>query len=185
MMARPRSSYADWGNLAINAVNTRQLSKMNSELSMMARAASRVNRESLDLQKSQLDVMTDALKVQFATALTVKKIEEEIVGLVSTTGSIAELLKLQENRESNLGSLRVIMHKLDKQLDEVENYFYDEYPEWGLKTVYDIADVIEKNNISVDSFSRSWEDIQKVEELNDKVARIRDSLIRKLTEEDA
>jgi len=184
-MSRPRSSYADWGNLAINAVNTSQLSKMNSELSMMARAASRVNRESLDIQKGQLDVMRDALKVQFATALTLSRIEDEIGELVSTTGSISELLKLQENRENNLGSLRVIMHKLDKQLDAVENYFYEEYPEWGLKTIYDINDVIEKNDISVDSFSRSWEDIQKVEELNDKASRIRDSLIRKLTEGDA
>ncbi len=184
-MARPRSSYADWVKVSINAENTSQLSTMNSLLSMMARAASRVSRESLGIQKGQLDVLRDALKVQFATALTLSRIEDEIGELVSTAGSISELLKLQENRENNLGSLRVIMHKLDKQLDEVENYFYEEYPEWGLKTVYDITEVIEKNDISVDSFSRSWEDIQKVEELNDKVSRIRDSLIRKLSEEDS
>ena len=185
MSARPRSSYADWGNLAIGAVNTSQLSKLNSEISMMSRAASRINRESLDIQKGQLEVMKDALKVQFASALTLSRIEEEIVDLVSTAGSIASLLQLQEDRENNLASFRVIMHKLDKQLDEVERYFFDEYPEWGLKTVKDVIDIIEKNDISIESFSRSWEDIQKVEGLNDRVSQIHDSLVRKLTEEDA
>ena len=48
-----------------------------------------------------------------------------------------------------------------------------------------MKEVIERNDISVESFSRSWEDIAKVEELIDRVARIHDSLEKKLTEADS
>ena len=180
-----KPNVADWGNLAVSGYNTRQLSKLKGEMSEMSRRASRENRENMEIQQKKLGIMKDALKVQFAATLTLASIEEDIVELVSTAGSISNLLMHQENRENNLASLRVIMHKLNRSLDEIENYFVDEYPEWGLKSVKDVKEVIERNDISVESFSRSWEDIAKVEELIDRVARIHDSLVKKLTEADS
>ena len=169
MRRRPTSSYAEWGAVGTGIYNARKISSLKDSLNNMSR-----------ISEEQTKILGSSLEVQVASAILLYEIQTSIENIVGRADDIFSLLMRNEGREESLGKLRIIILNLNKLLDNIEKEFLEEYPEWGYRQLNEIKEIIVNNNITAESFSRSWEDIEKVESLLEKLNRIDSKLLNRL-----
>lgn len=169
MRRRPPSSYAEWGAVGTGIYNARKISSLKDSLNNMSR-----------ISEEQTKILGSSLEVQVASAILLYEIQTSIENIVGRADDIFSLLKRNEGREESLGKLRIIILNLNKLLDNIEKEFLEGYPEWGYRQLNDIKEIIVNNNITAESFSRSWEDIEKVESLLEKLNRIDSKFLNRL-----
>lgn len=172
MRRRPKSSYAEWGAVGTGIYNARKISGLKDSLENMSR-----------IGDAQLKVLGNSLEVQVASAFLLFEIETSIEKIVGRADDIFSLLKRNEDREENLGKLRIIILNLNKILDNIEDEFLEDYPEWGYRQLNEVREIVVRNDITAESFSRSWEDIEKVENLHEKLDRIDSAFLSRLNTE--
>jgi hypothetical protein len=183
MRKRPKSSYAEWGTVGTSLLNARTISSLKDsnarEISSLKDSITNLS----EIADEQSRILGNSLEVQVVSAILLNEIQTSIEKIVGIADDIFSLLKRNEDREDNLGKLRIIILNLNKVLDNIENEFLEEYPEWGYRQLNEVRGIITNNNITAESFSRSWGDIEKVESLHEKLNRMDSKFLSRLNTE--
>ena len=140
MARRPRASGLDiadsLANVALNATQLRNQSKLGKELSDLRRNQERDTQYTLTAIRGLYDL-------HLANGYKLVEIEGKLDELAKISWDIASYFDRKEQQEKFIGIMRFYIHSTNRSLDEIDSYT-DEYPYWvsdgmdqGEPSIYD------------------------------------------------
>ena len=172
LMARPRSSGIGLADFTLDVYSANKLRKMGSEFDSLHRN-----------QDLMLSAIGNLAELQVATMHGIMELGSQLQELSEISWSIANYFEKKEAREDFLGDLKLVLIKLNQELDSIDQ-ISENYPEYATLQLENIQSILEENDVRIEHFKTlPPENILWAKEILDKVENTYSHLIHKLSNE--
>ena len=173
-MKRPRSSLVGLGDAGLSLYSANKLRKLSSEFDSVRRNQARGT-------AMALSAIGNIADLQMATMSGIRRLQGDIGDLAKISSNIADHLERKERMEEKLGDLKLIMIKIEEELDKIDEYSQD-YPEYSTLQVESIQSIINENGIILENFKTlPPDDIKWAKSVLDRIDNTHSMLMRKLS----
>jgi hypothetical protein len=199
MSKRPSSSWGTIMNLGVDAYQVKRMKDISNDIdNIRASMASEVNNavatgtaltlgaieqgtnvtlESIGVNLSAIKVVAD---LQVAMMANLMKMDEELTKLSDIAWKISDYFERKEERDQFVGSMRIILHYMERELDEIEKY-QDSHTEYAVIQLEIIRDRIQQHDVKVEHFALvSTDEMKHAQAVLDRVQSTYQKLMAKL-----
>lgn len=183
-MARPQSSLGNvvYGalDLGMDAVQIGQIKAMRGQLDDLRRAHAHNTNVYIEGTKAKLKHLDAILQVQIASVASLVEIDGKLGKLSENSWEIASHLERREGERKFLGDIRIIVHNLNRELDDIEELM-EEFAPWGFLKLNLLKEQLVKHDVRIDHFAKlHHSEIEWAQAFLDRVSEIERRYVRKL-----
>ena len=207
-MAKRGSRTTSWGTIANVGVDLYQLKRLKNISSEVSNLRSSVMRETQNAVAAGTAVTQSAIAAGTAVTLSavttgtvatlsaISTVEDLLVGMLSNmrdmdrkleilsevSWNIANYFDRTEKKEQFIGSMRIILHNMGRELDGIEEY-QETHTEYAVMTLEIIQDFINQHDVRVEHFAQvSTEEMKHAQAVLDRIESTHQILMNKLSD---
>ena len=184
---RPKASYVDFLHLGENLLRNKKIvgelknlreqhlvgtQVMINQLDNIAHAAEVWARESHALLEETNRLQEESLQSLRGIEHGLENLARQTNQIMSDTSAIVHHLDQQAKKQEEDEGRRLLIHKLNVHLELIESR-KNQYPEWGLLEINILEDMISSNDISIEQFASSLEELKQAQVIFDKLKVLR------------
>ena len=183
-MARPQTSLAGiiYGALDIGTdlAQIGHLKSIRGDLDALRRAHIEGTNIYIEGTKAQLQHLDSILQVQIASVASLVEIDGKLGELSGNSWQIASHLKKREGERKFLGDIRMVVHTLNRELNEIEGMI-EEFAPWGYLKLNLLKEQMVKHDVRIDHFAKlHHSEIEWAQAFLDRVGEIERRYVRRL-----
>jgi len=190
-MAKRGSRTTSWGTIANVGVDLYQVKRLNSISSDVSNLRSSVQNAVAAGTAVTLSAITTST---IATLSAISSVEDLQVGMMQNmrdmsqkletlsdiSWNIANYFDRKEKKEQFIGSMRIVLHYMERELDEIEQY-QETHTEYAVMKLEIIRDNINQHDVRVEHFAQvSTEEMKHAQAVLDRIESIHQILMNKL-----
>ncbi len=145
---------------------------MINQLDNIAHAAEVWARESHALLEETNRLQEESLQSLRGIEYGLENLARQTNQIMSDTSAIVHHLDQQAKKQEEDEGRRLLIHKLNVHLELIESR-KNQYPEWGLLEINILEDMISSNDISIEQFASSLEELKQAQAIFDKLKVLR------------
>jgi hypothetical protein len=207
-MAKRGSRTTSWGTIANVGVDLYQLKRLKNISSEVSNLRSSVMRETQNAVAAGTAVTQSAIAAGTAVTLSavttgtvatlsaISTVEDLLVGMMTNmrdmdrkleilsevSWNIANYFDRTEKKEQFIGSMRIILHNMGRELDGIEEY-QETHTEYAVMTLEIIQDFINQHDVRVEHFAQvSTEEMKHAQAVLDRIESTHQILMNKLSD---
>ena len=180
-MARPQSSLVGLGSGILDLYSANKLRKADAKFDRAVAANSADFDRVLAAHAAGTEITLSAIGnvavLQIASMSMIQECDTKLQTLSATTRKITGFLEKKEHRDNFMASMRFLVFKGDRALDQID-VLTEDYPEYALYQTDRLVEMIEKRDVRVEHFSYvSQEEMRLAQEMLDRVENTRRELV--------
>ena len=192
MSRRPSSSWGTIMNLGVDAYQVKKLGNISKDItSLRASMASEVNSSvakgtaiTLGAIEQSTNVTLSAIAsvadLQVGMMANLRTMDEKLTTLSEISWKINSYYERKEQRDQFVGTMRTILHYMEKELDEIAKY-QESHTEYAVMQLEIIRDRIEQHDVKVEHFALvSIDEMKYAQLVLDRVQSTYQTLMQKL-----
>ena len=173
-----------WGTIANVGIDAYQLKRLNSISSDINNIRSVVQRDTHDAVAAGTTITLAAISsvadLQVGMMHNLREMDSKLETLSNISWKIASYFDRKEKHDQFVGSMRIILHYMERELDEIEQY-QESHTEYATMKLEIIRDRINEHNVKVEHFAQvSTEEMKHAQSILDRVESTYQLLINKL-----
>ena len=197
--SRPKSSLGTIANVGVGLYQVKRLNSISSEVSNLhsivqnaAAAGTAVTLSAIAagtvITKSAvttgtvatLSAISSVEDLQVAMMENMREMERKLETLSEISWNIANYFDRTEKKEQFVGSMRIILHNMGRELDGIEQY-QETHTEYAVMTLEIIQDFINQHDVRVEHFAQvSTEEMKHAQAVLDRIKSTHQILMNKL-----
>ena len=208
VMAKRGSRTTSWGTIANVGVDLYQVKKLNSISSEVSNLRSSVIRDIQNAVAAGTKVTTSAViagtavitsavttgtmatlsaissvaDLQVGMMANMREMDRKLETLSDISWNIATYFDRKEKKDQFVGSMRIILHNMGRELDGIEEY-QETHTEYAVMTLEIIQDFINQHDVRVEHFAQvSTEEMKHAQAVLDRIESTHQILMNKLSD---
>ena len=195
VMAKRGSRTTSWGTIANVGVDLYQVKRLNSISSDVSNLRSSVMRDTQNAvatstavtlsavamgAEATLSAISTVADLQVGMMANMREMDRKLETLSEISWNIANYFDRKEKKDQFVGSMRIVLHYMERELDEIEQY-QETHTEYAVMKLEIIRDNINQHDVRVEHFAQvSTEEMKHAQAVLDRIESIHQILMNKL-----
>jgi len=180
-MAKRSTSWGTIANLGIDGYQLKRLSSISSEVNSIRSSVQRDTQNAVATGTAiTLSAISSVADLQVGMMHNLREMDNKLETLSDISWQISSYFDRKEKHEQFVGSMRIILHYMERELDEIDQYL-ETHTEYAAMKLEIIRDRIEQHDVKVEYFAQvSTEEMKHAQSVLDRVESTYHLLINKL-----
>tara|TARA_B100002052_G_C15880385_1_gene598956 strand:- start:3111 stop:3662 length:552 start_codon:yes stop_codon:yes gene_type:complete len=180
-MGKRTTSWGTIANVGIDAYQLKRLSNISSEVNNIRSSVQRDTQNAVATGTAiTLSAISSVADLQVGMMHNLREMDSKLETLENISWNISSYLDRKEMRDQFVGSMRMILHYMERELDEIDQYL-ETHTEYAVMKLEIIRDRIAERDVKVDHFAQvSMEEMKHAQSVLDRIESMYQISLQKL-----